>query len=300
MAVNWGLAQQPNAFERAFSQGREAAMQQRAMQREEDSRNALASYAMKPNEASFNALAQHAPEYAMQVQGQRQQAAQQGVSDRRDQLPVLGRLLAQATPETWTQTIATAQQYGFDVTDVPQQFDPVWRENTVALVTAMQNPETQQQLPGIARELQAAGIDVETPEGQRVLRQVIEGRYGSEYTDPQGNVRRQRLFDLPAVGGQAQAPQMGGVPSGSPLSQPAPQQAQGPAVGAVEEGYRFRGGNPADPNSWEPVSQQMNAPAAPQGQPETLTRQEVQSLVQQYGQETISRLMQAGRIVVGN
>jgi hypothetical protein len=44
----------------------------------------------------------------------------------------------------------------------------------------------------------------------------------------------------------------------------------------------------------------MTAPAAPQGQPETLSRQEVQSLVQQYGQETISRLMQAGRIVVGN
>lgn len=26
-----------------------------------------------------------------------------------------------------------------------------------------------------------------------------------------------------------------------------------PHVGAVDEGYRFRGGNPADPNSWEPV-----------------------------------------------
>jgi hypothetical protein len=91
---------------------------------------------------------------------------------------------------------------------------------------------------------------------------------------------------------------MAGVPSGSPLSQPAPVQA--PQPGAIEDGYRFRGGNPADPNSWEPVGQQMTAPAAPQGQPETLSRQEVQSLVQQYGQETISRLMQAGRIVVGN
>ena len=36
MAVNWGLAQQPNAFERAFAEGQRSAMQQRAMQREED------------------------------------------------------------------------------------------------------------------------------------------------------------------------------------------------------------------------------------------------------------------------
>jgi hypothetical protein len=29
---------------------------------------------------------------------------------------------------------------------------------------------------------------------------------------------------------------------------------QGPAIGAVEDGHRFIGGNPANPNSWERVS----------------------------------------------
>jgi hypothetical protein len=27
----------------------------------------------------------------------------------------------------------------------------------------------------------------------------------------------------------------------------------GPAVGAIQKGYRFKGGNPSDPNSWEKV-----------------------------------------------
>lgn len=35
-------------------------------------------------------------------------------------------------------------------------------------------------------------------------------------------------------------------------SQPAP--ANAPAVGAVEEGYRFKGGDPSNPNSWEKVN----------------------------------------------
>lgn len=35
--------------------------------------------------------------------------------------------------------------------------------------------------------------------------------------------------------------------------QPVAEQTTGPAVGSVEGGYRFKGGNPADPNSWEKV-----------------------------------------------
>jgi hypothetical protein len=35
----------------------------------------------------------------------------------------------------------------------------------------------------------------------------------------------------------------------------------GPAPGTVEDGYRFKGGNPADPNAWEPV----NGGPSPQG-----------------------------------
>jgi hypothetical protein len=297
--IDWNLAQRPGGFENALAQGLQFGSQLAERRQQEEQRNALSAYAIDPgNEKNFNALAQVAPEYAIQVRGQRDAAAQrqaqsgaEGIAQFR---PVLEQV--QANPAMWPQARQAAIQSGIDASRIPEAYDPNWVSGQLLFVRSAEDGS----LPSIARELQVAGIDVETPEGQQVLRQVIEGRYASEYTDAEGNVRRRRLFNLPPVSGQqAQAPQqVGGVPSGSPLSQPVPVQA--PQPGAIEDGYRFRGGNPADPNSWEPVSQQMNAPAAPQGQPETLTRQEVQSLVQQYGQETISRLMQAGRIVVGN
>jgi hypothetical protein len=34
---------------------------------------------------------------------------------------------------------------------------------------------------------------------------------------------------------------------------PTPKKNSGPAVGSIEDGYRFKGGNPSDPNSWEKV-----------------------------------------------
>lgn len=36
-------------------------------------------------------------------------------------------------------------------------------------------------------------------------------------------------------------------------SAPTDRAASGPTIGTIDSGYRFKGGNPADPNSWEPV-----------------------------------------------
>lgn len=41
---------------------------------------------------------------------------------------------------------------------------------------------------------------------------------------------------------------------GAAKGQPATPQAGGPQVGIVEDGYRFKGGNPSDPKSWEKVN----------------------------------------------
>lgn len=44
-------------------------------------------------------------------------------------------------------------------------------------------------------------------------------------------------------------PNDGSQPMGAPA-------ASGPPPGHVEDGYRFKGGNPADPNAWEPIGGQ--------------------------------------------
>jgi hypothetical protein len=39
----------------------------------------------------------------------------------------------------------------------------------------------------------------------------------------------------------------------APAAPPAQKPSTGPAVGKVEDGYRFKGGNPADSKNWEKV-----------------------------------------------
>jgi len=51
-----------------------------------------------------------------------------------------------------------------------------------------------------------------------------------------------------------------GFQFGQPMTGGAPA-ASGPQPGAVEDGYRFKGGNPADPSAWEPVQGGPSQPA---------------------------------------
>jgi len=110
----------------------------------------------------------------------------------------------QANPALWGQARAAAIQGGVDARYIPEAYDPNWVQGQLIFSQA----EEDGSLPSIVQELQLSGIDVATPEGQQVLRNVIEGRYSTEYTDDQDNIRRRSPFSLPAVGGQPAAPAM--------------------------------------------------------------------------------------------
>lgn len=64
---------------------------------------------------------------------------------------------------------------------------------------------------------------------------------------------RQALTDLKAAIEPAIARQRAALGNARQTMSGGPAQATGPQPGAVEDGYRFRGGNPADPNAWERI-----------------------------------------------
>lgn len=70
----------------------------------------------------------------------------------------------------------------------------------------------------------------------------------------------------------------------------------GPRPGAIEDGYRFKGGNPADQSNWEPVRQQTGGPQM------TISTREMNELIQS-GRATpadIQRRIDSGQLVVRN
>ena len=94
--------------------------------------------------------------------------------------------------------------------------------------------------PSYADDLIAAGMQPGSPEFQQLYGQYVKSKamtggspFGPMFTDPATGQR----YMMPS---QPQA---------------------GPQPGAIENGYRFKGGNAGDPNAWEPV---QGGPTAPQ------------------------------------
>lgn len=113
---------------------------------------------------------------------------------------------------------------------------------TGAADTVMGQRFGQQADSEFTRTLRAAGVDPASPEGQQMYRQ----RAASMATNPvQG-----QWTGTPETGYTFRANPTSGPPMGMP-QQTAPQGP--PQPGQVVNGYRFKGGNPNDPNSWEPA-----------------------------------------------
>lgn len=237
---NWGLLQSGQNALSMFQAGAQIGQSIRERREEERRRNALTEYAANPGQGTLGGVIQADPRLGIQLQQQEQDRAAQEQKLQRQKMLDVARLLNEATPKNYGQVLGAAQQMGIDVTRVPQQFDPNWIAQQKLIVSSFLD-DKDDTLPGIAQELVAAGYQPGTPEFANAMRSVINSKYASDYVDAQGNTRRRSVLNL----------QQPAAPSG-------------PQPGAVEDGYIFKGGNPADPNSWEPVSQggPQVAPAA--------------------------------------
>lgn len=151
---------------------------------------------------------------------ERQSRAQQ-LQEARERITLMSRLLDGVSPENYAQRLQAAQGMGLDVSQVPQQFDPNWVSQTQMQAQALAG--------AVERELMAVAPGT----------QVIDKRTGEPVFK---NPDRPRYYPVPPGGMLVPEPGAGGAPQGA-----------APQPGQVEDGYRYKGGNPADPNSWEPV-----------------------------------------------
>jgi hypothetical protein len=217
MTVQWGIGTGNNALG-MFQYGAQLGqnMQDRRDQRED--RNALI------------ALRERQEDRLAQQQQNEQAKAQQG--ERRANMGDVAKLFDGVTPENYGQRVALAQQMGVDVSGVPQQFDPAWVQQQQTVLRFFQ--ERPDAISTAGKQAMDAGFQPGTPEFQQAVRGIIEASLAQPYTGGQGETR---LYTPGVFGG------------GQPAAQ------AGPQPGAVEDGYRFNGGNAADPNNWSPIAQ---------------------------------------------
>lgn len=199
--------------------------------------NALASFQMGAQMGADLRLRRDQAEFRQRQQQEAQQKqAQEAQQQKRAGLIDVAKLFDGVTPENYGQRLQVAQSMGLDTSAAPQAYDPAWVEQNRAIIGAFVDKEDQ--LPAIAKELELAGYKPGTPEFTEQMRTVITNKYAPpmqavQVTNADGSVEL-RYVQRPTAGG-------------------ATPQGGGPVPGTERNGFRFKGGNPNDRNSWEKI-----------------------------------------------
>jgi hypothetical protein len=163
---------------------------------------------------------------AKAAERQQHEQALKALEGHREAILAGAKIIRQVQPKDqagWDQVRSMAHQYGLDLTEVPAQFDQSYVENVSKMADAF-DPQKQ------------AGIDPKL--GDQYVRSQAEGP-PQLVTASDGSVRM--------------------VPRSLPAEPPG---AVPPQPGQIEDGYKFKGGNPADPSAWEKVGGPAATPSA--------------------------------------
>jgi hypothetical protein len=220
MPVNWGLGlQQGPNAGEAFANSFQQGQEQN---RQNTARNAMAALVQDPNnQRALQALAQVDPQSAQQFQQQKLEMARQQMGQHYDNVLKGAQLIRQMQPKDDASWQAVLQTAHQAGIDI-SEVPPHYDPQYVQSVVQLADAFKPQQENDIQNiPYQAGGGVLQYDKRTHQVHQLVVPNDGSQM-------------------------------AGAPVS-------QGPQPGHVEDGYRFKGGNPADPNSWEHVGGSMGA-----------------------------------------
>lgn len=221
--IDWRMGLMPDVGQNimgAFEAGQEKAQKGRE-------RNALAAYVQNPNGQTLGAVTQDNPMLGMQLQDRKaqklaaQQAEAQKRADRsREQLPIMVKLLEQATPQNYAETVALAKNYGLDVSQAPPSFDPNWIESNKVLAKAMQSPQIMKDLPDLAQKVMLTLPPSNRDPNDPVFIEAMAKAITAEYTKTIPYTEGGGVAGFNPLSGETKtivAPNPGGFAPGSPV-----------------------------------------------------------------------------------